>query len=207
MTANIPTESDQAPRDSTLTPILFLDIDDVLCINRPYGGYDALHALAGQHANAADVYRRLFAKRACDVLISVHEAIEGELRYVISSTWREYFGRDDLAMLLTRGGLPQVASNLVADRPWCTPSSGRQGSRAGDIADWLAQHHRGEAYAIVDDLLSGASLKDALEQPDHAFQNRVVLCDEFVGLCEHHAASLVTALSTPAARAHREGAQ
>ena len=32
-------------------PIVFLDIDDVLCLNNPYGGYDALEAVNGTHAD------------------------------------------------------------------------------------------------------------------------------------------------------------
>ena len=31
-------------------PIVFLDIDDVLCLNNPYGGSDALEAVKGRHA-------------------------------------------------------------------------------------------------------------------------------------------------------------
>lgn len=29
-----------------MSPVLFLDFDDVICLNNPYGGYDALTALA-----------------------------------------------------------------------------------------------------------------------------------------------------------------
>ena len=32
-------------------PIVFLDIDDVLCLNNPYGGFDALEAVNGRHAD------------------------------------------------------------------------------------------------------------------------------------------------------------
>ena len=45
---------------SSPAPILFLDIDDVLCLNRPYGGFDVIDALDGRHAQADAVYREVF---------------------------------------------------------------------------------------------------------------------------------------------------
>jgi len=41
-------------------PIVFLDIDDVLCLNNPYGGFDALEAVRGRHADPKTVLREIF---------------------------------------------------------------------------------------------------------------------------------------------------
>ena len=42
-------------------PIVFLDIDDVLCPNNPYGGSDVLEAVKGRHADPDTVLREIFA--------------------------------------------------------------------------------------------------------------------------------------------------
>ena len=43
-------------------PVVFLDIDDVLCLNNPYGGSDALDAVKGKHADPDAVLREIFGK-------------------------------------------------------------------------------------------------------------------------------------------------
>jgi hypothetical protein len=54
-------------------PIVFLDIDDVLCLNNPYGGSDALEAVKGRHADPDTVLREIFAAEPKRVLESVHK--------------------------------------------------------------------------------------------------------------------------------------
>src|ERR1700737_5608160 len=58
-------------------PIIFLDIDDVLCLNNPYGGSDALEAVKGRHADPDMVLREIFAAEPKRVLESVHKAMGG----------------------------------------------------------------------------------------------------------------------------------
>ncbi len=177
---------------------MFLDIDDVLCLNAPYGGYDAILVLRGRHPNPSRVYEKLFAARPRRVLADVHGQMGGQIRYVISSTWREHFTREELLGVLSAGGLDFVAEAMLEDACWCTPLSGKEVTRAADIANWLAQHHRGEAFLILDDKFSGRSLEDALYDSNHPFASRVVLCDEYVGLLAEHAAFMVNALRRPA---------
>src|SRR5438093_13381770 len=74
-------------------PIVFLDIDDVLCLNNPYGGSDALEAVKDRHADSDTVLREIFAAEPKRVLESVHQELGGVLRYVSSSTWRRAFSR------------------------------------------------------------------------------------------------------------------
>ena len=54
-------------------PIVFLDIDDVLCLNNPYGGSDALEAVKGRHADPDTVLREIFAAEPKRVLEIVHK--------------------------------------------------------------------------------------------------------------------------------------
>ena len=85
-------------------PLVFLDVDDVLCMSSPYGGFDVIDVVAGRHVNPEAVYRSVFVARARDALKLVHDAFGGELRYVISSTWREVFDRSQLIEVFRREG-------------------------------------------------------------------------------------------------------
>lgn len=181
--------------EKNLMPILFLDIDDVLCLNHKYGGYDVIDALNGRRRSSNAVFQHLFSRRACDALAHIHDATEARLRYVISSTWREVFDRDQLCDIFRRGGLGFVASSL--HEVCCTPIEEHHTERADDIAQWLDRHLQGEPFAIVDDTFSGGSLKAALTDPTHPFAGRVVLCQERVGLLAEHIEPLLSALCQP----------
>lgn len=180
------------------TPLVFLDIDDVLCLSAPYGGFDALAAVRKRHGTPAAVYQTLFAPTAVSALERVHRSMEEQVRYVISSTWRESFHRHQLENVFRRSGLEFVADNLVEGELWRTPSKLRLGRRADEIAQWLDQHHQVEPFVIIDDNCSGASLRPALEvrtgEPPHPFVDRVVLCQEDVGLTDAHVPFIVDAL-------------
>lgn len=175
--------------------ILFLDIDDVLCLNERYGGYDVIDVLQQRHPNPDAVLRHVFSRRAREALKQVHCALGGHVRYVISSTWREVFGPEQLRQVFTACGLAFVAEAL--HEIWCTPNAIGPGERVGDIGSWLHDWHEGEPFAIVDDTYSGPSLKPSLVNAAHPFHGRVVLCDEKVGLLPEHVDPLVQALRRP----------
>lgn len=185
---------------SALHPVFFLDIDDVLCMNDGFSGFDVVAAVNGRHDDPAAVYRGAFADGAVKVLERVDDAMGGELRYVISSTWRWSLGREQLREVFGQGGLDFVAAKFHKPNRWCTPMRWTPDLRANEIADWLQRHHGGGAFAIVDDGFLGHSLQPALTRPNHPFFGRVVLCKEGVGLRDEHAQTLVDALSAPAVR-------
>ncbi len=183
--------------DRALRPVVFLDIDDVLCLSNPYGGYDAIAAVNGRHLNPESVYRELFASNAVRALKRMHERMDARVQYVISSTWRESFARHDLVAVFRRAGLGFVAERLVAGDAWRTPPKFQRSQRVHEIAQWLDQHHRGEPFVIVDDTHSGASLMLAHAATDtaaHPFAGRVVLCQERVGLTDAHVQPVLDAL-------------
>lgn len=180
-------------------PLVFLDVDDVLCMSSPYGGFDVIDVVAGRHVNPEAVYRSVFVARARDALKLVHDAFGGELRYVISSTWREVFDRSQLIEVFRRSGLGFVADQLHDDARWRTPVKLRRGKRVDEIAQWLAQHHEGEPFVIVDDTFSGPSLRPALADSAHPFFGRVLLCEENVGLTPEHVEVIVQTLRRPLA--------
>ena len=196
-------------------PVLFLDLDDVLCMSSPCGGFDALAAVRGQHVNAARVYLELFDSSATEALHRVHDEMGAAVRYVISSTWRESFSRVQLEVVFRHAGLGFVADHLQEGEAWRTPPKFGRSRRIDEIAQWLDRHHEGEPFAILDDTHSGASLAPALwpsglpasmassdvpvpghsgTEPPHPFAGRVVLCQENVGLTLEHIPFIVAAL-------------
>lgn len=175
-------------------PLVFLDIDDVLCLNLPYGMVEALAVLNDAHPNPLLVLRELFEPRAREALAQVQAAMQGRLCYVISSTWREALDRGQMDRLLRGGGLAFVADALHDEARWCTPLKFGRSRRVDEIAQWLDQYHRGEPFVVIDDMFSGASLKPALTNPSHPLSGRVVLCQEYVGLTDAHVQRIVEAL-------------
>lgn len=180
---------------NTTPPLLFLDIDDVLCLNERYGGYDVVDAVHLRHKSPTTVFQHVFSRQACNVLEQVHEALGGHIRYVISSSWREALHRHQLCEVFERTGLEFVAATL--HDAWCTPTGICRGIRVDDVAAWLDGYHQGEPFVIVDDTFSGLSLKPALTNPAHPFAGRVVLCAEGVGLLPEHVAPLLAAMRRP----------
>ena len=163
-----------------MSPILFLDFDDVLCLNNPYGGYDALTALA-EAARAGtplsaddDLWSKLFDTQAVSHLKLVHEAFSP--RYVLSTSWRWFFDRNLLEKTLELGGLSFVAQGLHRD--WTTPQVSRKAHRAVEINSWLELHpESAHLWAALDDGLSGTGFENWSRER----RKFVVLCQEGVG--------------------------
>jgi hypothetical protein len=179
-------------------PVLFLDIDDVLCLNERFGGLEVRLALAGHMSRPEQVLHQAFNREACAVLIQLHDAMRGQLRYVISSTWRESFSRADMVRVFESNGLSCVTEALHP--VWHTPIGLWRQSRDADISQWLDLNHGGEPFAVLDDTFSGAMFKPSLANPRDAFHGRVVLCQESVGLKPEHLEPLLHALRTPPVR-------
>ena len=180
-------DRDDAPEG---TPILFLDIDDVLCLSVPFGGYDAIDAINSRRACPELVYQSLFHRPAVDQLRVVHEALRGRLRYVLTSTWRLHMNRSQLAEVFRRSGLAFIGDNMERKGRWCTPSWPDR-TRLDEITEWLRKHGAGESFAVVDDTFSGFSLAEAAKSKRGPFRSRIVLCDERIGLLPEHATRLI----------------
>ena len=165
-----------------LKPTLFLDFDDVLVLNRGYGGYDVVAPNP-----PADLWANLFHEPAVEVLRCVID--EFEPRLVISTSWLRFLGRNDFVVLFEKTGLHQLADSL--HDAWEVTQPGHV-SRHDAIAGWLGRYHRGEPYVILDDHLSGSGLAAS----DIDLDARVILCDENVGLLPDHLPAIRRALST-----------
>lgn len=142
-------------------PIVFLDIDDVLCIHRNFNTRQVLAALAGDPAVDADeVWQQIFHPHAVENL----RQLDDEFRplYVISSSWTLHVNREQLCATFTKTGLGFVGDNLHA--VWCTPRD-INSYRLVEIDAWLdTSKWRGSRllvpapFVIIDDELSGQSL-------------------------------------------------
>ena len=165
-------------------PTVFLDFDDVIAVNKYYGGYDVV----SPGPKPADLYLRLFHPPAGALLVRVIEAYRPAV--VITTSWLRFFERDGMHELLNKTGLGAVAFHL--HDAWEAPPE-RLMSRRGQVDKWFTTHHRGESYVVLDDKSSGTEL---LNSP-HDKAGRVVWCEERVGLHEGHWSQISSALTMP----------
>jgi hypothetical protein len=182
-------------------PIVFLDIDDVLCLNDPYGGLDALEAVKGRHADPDTVLRKIFAAEPKRVLESVHREMGGQLRYVISSSWRQVFSREQIERVFRTADIGFVG--VCLHEKWETPSRLRSTYRIEEIESWLHHYHQGEPFVVLDDEYSGTSLTGIDEDLKHPLAVRVVLCPVGVGLTVERLPAILDALRRPFAKFER----
>ena len=178
-------------------PTIVLDIDDVICMSFPYGGYDVIENFAGTRTDMADVLSQVFDRRALNILRRIHEAMHGRVAYTISSTWRTVLTRDQMVQVFLGADAGFVAEGLLEGDAWCTPVIEEDNVRAREIALWLQTHGNGQPFVILDDTYSGNSLVPALSDPTHPWQWRTVICQENVGLVLEHFGEAVTALKRP----------
>ena len=164
-------------------PIIFLDFDDVIVLNRPgqFGGYDVIAPNP-----PPELWSSLFHIPATQVLV---EALtEHGACVVITTSWLRFMMREGFGRLFTMAGL-EVLNESLHDA-WEAPQS-RGETRAQAIDRWLAAHHRGEPYVVVDDELSGTGLVRSM----HAKRGRLVLCKVAEGLHRGHRALIRAALT------------
>lgn len=158
-------------------PIIFLDFDDVICLNTHFGGYDAKRALdveSKSNSNNQFIWDRLFDIKAKENLFQMHSVWMPI--YVISSSWRLLFEKQEILVILENCGLGFVAQNL--HKEWSTPKIHQKGLRSAEIGTWLRQHPElRDSWVILDDANSGKDLRHSLL--DLRF---IVLCQEGIGL-------------------------
>jgi hypothetical protein len=129
-------------------PIVFLDFDDVICLNAPYGVYDLAAPVA-----PPDLHERLFAESCVDVLRAIDT--EHVPEFVLTTSWLRLLDKGAFETLLNQCGLAFVARSLHPD--WeAPPASGD--TRAGAIDAWLRRNPDQQTYVILDDVLSGTGL-------------------------------------------------
>lgn len=163
---------------TAMRPVVFLDIDDVLCVSRTLNTRQVLDALSSEPTLAEEqIWQQIFHVMAVENLRQVDH--EFNPWYVISSSWTLHLTKEQLCATFNLTGLKFVAGNLHVH--WCT--SRHQGSnRHIEIETWLDTHHRrgsplraASPFVIIDDVLSGQSLVGT------DLQQQTVLCDATTG--------------------------
>ncbi|SCK20300.1 hypothetical protein VAR608DRAFT_1502 [Variovorax sp. HW608] len=158
-----PTEDSDENQADEQRIVLLLDLDDILVLNNPFGGYDAKLALAGLGTGTgepAEIWKQLFDAGACELLAQLHREF-GPL-YVLTTSWWWLFTREELAEVFERCGLSFVWNSLHAD--WTTPRGSRSEKRSVEIERWLHAHpDAADKWVILDDSLSGTGLGSSFQ--------------------------------------------
>lgn len=165
-----------------MKPLLLLDLDDVLCLNNPYGAYDV-----AQKTWPDDLMSRLWHRPALAVLEPL--VAEFKPQVVITSSWLRLMLLQSIETLFRASGAPWLADAL---HPEGEALQGFGKSRLDAVDSWLAAHPGGEPYVVLDDVLSGTGLSGSR----HDRAGRLVLCDVNVGLLPKHAEQIRWALGT-----------
>lgn len=166
-------------------PIILLDFDDVIVLNRPgqFGGYDVIAPNP-----PPQLWSNLFHVPATEVLVEA--LIQHSAQVVITTSWLRFMMREGFERMFTMTGLGVLNENL--HDAWEAPQN-RGETRAQAVDRWLEAHHQGEPYIILDDELSGTGLRRSV----HDRRGRLILCKEQVGLHRGHLATIHDALSRP----------
>lgn len=175
---------------------LILDIDEVLCLGRPEACLELLQSFERGDTPSKQCLSMLFSPVARNALAVTHRRAGGA-RYVISSSWREHFSREQMVLILNGGGLQFVANNLHQGDAWRCPPKRVHREREAEILHWLSTHHRGEPFAVLDDRWSAGMLLFSHQNPDSRLFGRVVICTPGIGLTMDHVDFLVDALGRP----------
>lgn len=155
-------------------PIIFLDMDDVLCLDEQFHSGEMLRVVQGQKPDWPELWEKLVDIDAAANLRRLHE--EFNPQYVVSSSWAQHLDREQMCDVLERTQLQFVAYNLHQE--WQTPRA-RSSTRREEVQWWLDGHlDAGQPFLILDDTYSG----DTLMHSPLAIEGHVVTCEVRKGL-------------------------
>lgn len=155
-------------------PLVFLDFDDVICINKPYGGHDVLRSEA--HV-PTDLWERLWHPPAVATLKAIFEEFAPQV--IITSSWLRFLDRAGVDSLFVKTGLDMVSSALHP--AWEAPQN-HWATRLHAIETWLGNHYDGQSVVVLDDVQSGTGLRGS--RLDRV--GCVILCEADAGLHQGH---------------------
>lgn len=162
----------QAGDDSR--PVIFLDMDDVLCIDSEFHSGEMLLVIQQKRPDWPELWEKVVDAEAAANLLRLHEEFNPE--YVISSSWALHLDREQLCDVLERTQLQFVVYNL--HEHWQTQRA-RSSTRREEVEWWLEAHREpGQPFLILDDTYSG----DTLMHSPLALDGHVVTCEVRKGL-------------------------
>lgn len=152
-----------------MRPVVFLDMDDVLCLNRQYTSVQMIMCFQEGRMDWPELWADLVDAAAAANLRTLHE--EFAPLYVVSTSWATYLNRAQMCDVFSRTQLQFVIGNLHQE--WVTPRA-RSSSRRDEIDWWLEEFCTGaQPFIVLDDTASGWSLA----RSPLALDGHVVLCD------------------------------
>jgi hypothetical protein len=156
-----------------MRPLIFLDMDGVLCVDEEHNSSKLLENYAIGLDESPNYWTGLVDPEAAFNLKKLHE--EFSPTYVISSSWATYLKKAQMLQVLCRTNLAYVANSLHAE--WRTPRA-LSSTRRDEIEEWL-QHNRlkFQPFIAIDDYQSGW----ALAHSPLALDGHVVLCNSSIG--------------------------
>jgi hypothetical protein len=164
--------------------VLFLDFDDVICLNKGVGGFDVLEAVRAiqndgrGYSDFVALWSQLFDTSAVAHLHAIHALFSPT--YVLSTSWTRFLDKDSMVAVLRYAGLQWVADNMHSD--WVTVEEVSSQLRAREIESWLARHPEVEdRWVVLDDEYSGVGLAEWPIESDRSF---ITLCQKDVGLSQ-----------------------
>lgn len=152
-----------------MSPLLFLDFDDVLAIDPQYPSGQLLRVFARDMLDEVpELWENIFDKVARQNLRALHE--EFGPSYVISSSWTNFLTRERICEVLLRTKMEFVVGNLHHE--WKLPHL-KTPERAVDIKAWLHLHNQTapRPFVILDDVISGHPIRNT------RLEKYAVICD------------------------------
>lgn len=163
-------------------PLLFLDFDDVICLNTKFTGFDVMYALSQIEKGTAsledfeEVWHEVFDHEAKKYLRALHE--EFNPFYVLSTSWSNRMNRAALVAVLKQTELNFIAENLHPT--WQTIRGFGGQTRMREIGSWRGRHPEFDhLWIVLDDECSGTGFDIYPEKSDKQF---IILCKEGAGL-------------------------
>jgi hypothetical protein len=152
-----------------MRPVVFLDMDDVLCLNQEHNSVQMMTCFRESRLDWPELWCGLVDAGAAANLHSLHK--EFAPLYVVSTSWATYLNRAQMCDVFHRTQLQFVIENLHQE--WVTPRA-RSSSRRDEIDWWLEEFRTGaQPFIVLDDTASGWSLAHSPLTLD----GHVVLCD------------------------------
>lgn len=159
------------PVRPTPRPLLFLDIDGVICLGKPYGW----HEISSDDELPYDLWQRLWHPPSVSTLKTV--IAEFSPRVVMTTSWTSLLQREDFQRIFEETRLDAVV-DAFDSKEWRAPQLPGE-TRNSAIERWLARNRQWLAPKVVlDDRFSGTGLRGSRLDRSGC----VVLCEHSVGL-------------------------
>lgn len=164
-------------------PLLFLDFDDVINLERPYGG---LHLLLRPQPH--DIHLRLWHRPALEALLAVLYEVRPQI--VLTTSWLRFLDVKTAKQLFERTGAHLLGELL---HPEGEAPQQLGWTRLQCIEEWLTRNRWTGPYVVLDDTLSGTGLQGSVADAE----GRVIMCKPGEGFLAAYVPRAVRALRTP----------